>query len=419
VKSLDSIESWLKEARRAQQAGEKIPMMQDVALIHALNNPGQPTTLYNGMVAPYVPYGIKGAIWYQGESNLGDGILYADKKQALVQGWRKVWEQGEFPFYFVQIAPYHYGKSDDECVPRLWEGQYKALEIVPNTAMASTVDIGNIKDIHPRNKIDVGKRLSLIALGKTYGQDVKYKNPTMESVTLKGNQLVIKVADAELLKTKDGKEVKDFRVAGKDGEFADAIATINGSSITLQSDTVAEPISVKYAWHKIAEPTLVNEVGLPLLPFKKVYDPMGGKTNVALDKPYTTTDENQWGWNPGLTDGNFGEEAISCFATSNTPKFPKSVTIDLQKECDLGVILVGKPSIGSTKTVNVLLSSDGKEFKQVGSNVFNLKKAEKKIFTLNPVVKAKFIKLEFPDHHQESEKYDSNFIFISDVQAFE
>lgn len=153
---------------------------------HPLANRGAPTGLYNGMIHPIVPFAIRGAIWYQGEANRRDRGGYEGKMHALINGWREVWGQGNFPFLFTQLAPYNYGE-DTTMLPEVWEAQEKALA-VPNAGMVVTVDIGNPKDIHPRNKQDVGRRLALWALAKTYGRDeLVYSGPLYESMSVSGS----------------------------------------------------------------------------------------------------------------------------------------------------------------------------------------------------------------------------------------
>jgi sialate O-acetylesterase len=155
-----------------------------------LNSHGRPTGLYNGMVAPLVPYAIRGAIWYQGESNRGDGLAYEQKMHALINGWRQVWKQGDFPFYYVQLAPYRY-RGDSKLLPMIWEAQTNVLKM-KNTGMAVTVDVGNVGDIHPRNKQAVGKRLALWALAKDYGRkDLVYSGPLYKSHKVEGGAIRI------------------------------------------------------------------------------------------------------------------------------------------------------------------------------------------------------------------------------------
>ena len=182
-KGVVEYEKWLAGAKDAVEAGKSVSS-PPVWPAHKLDSHKEPTGLYNAMIHPLVPFGIRGAIWYQGESNLDDGMVYCDKMKALIGGWRAVWGQGDFPFYYVQIAPFRYrwGQPGPYRVPKLWEAQRAALAI-ENTGMAGTVDIGDLEDIHPKNKQEVGRRLALWALAKTYGfDDVVYSGPLYKSM---------------------------------------------------------------------------------------------------------------------------------------------------------------------------------------------------------------------------------------------
>ncbi len=139
------------------------------------------------MIHPLVPFAIRGAIWYQGESNLGDGMLYFEKMKALIMGWRSVWNEGDFAFYYVQLAPFHYNNSKPTLLPLMWEAQTDALSI-PDTGMAVINDIGNLKNIHPTDKQDVGKRLALWALAKNYGKQIVYSGPLYKSMDVDGSK---------------------------------------------------------------------------------------------------------------------------------------------------------------------------------------------------------------------------------------
>lgn len=236
-------------------------------------NPGGPTHLYNGMVYPLVPFGIRGALWYQGESNRGQGVAYEQRMHALINGWRSVWNQGDFPFLYVQIAPYKYVKppmtDPNHLLPQLWEAQTKVLAM-KNTGMAVTTDITNLDDIHPRNKQDVGKRLALWALAKTYGKpNIVYSGPLYKSMKVEGNKIRIEFDHVGGgLKSRDGKDLSWFTIAGKDGDFVDAKAVIDGPTVVVSSDAIAEPAAVRFGWNEIAEPNLMNAEGLPAGPFR-------------------------------------------------------------------------------------------------------------------------------------------------------
>ena len=228
-----------------------------------------PTILYNTMIHPLVPFAIRGAIWYQGEQNHGDGMRYFDKMQALIQSWRNVFLRPDAPFYFVQIAPYRYGSGQERALPQLWEAQTAALNI-PHTGMAVTSDIGNITDIHPNNKQDVGKRLALWALAKDYGQDnLVYSGPLYKSMAIEGSKIRLSFDHVGSgLASRDGKPLDWFLIAGENGRFVKAQAVIEGNTIVVSSDAVDKPIAARFAWHQEAQPNLINKEGLPAGPFR-------------------------------------------------------------------------------------------------------------------------------------------------------
>jgi len=176
---------------------------------------GQPTTLYNAMIHPLVPFAIRGAIWYQGESNHVEGKLYTEKMKALIQGWRQLWGS-ELPFYYVQIAPYVYGSENPAVLAEFWEAQSAALEI-PNTGMVVPSDIGNYKDIHPKNKQEVGRRLALLALKNVYGQsDLVCSGPTFKDMVLEGDKIRVRFDNIGVgLASRDGKPLNWFEVIGE------------------------------------------------------------------------------------------------------------------------------------------------------------------------------------------------------------
>ncbi|MFP6874958.1 MAG: sialate O-acetylesterase [Verrucomicrobiales bacterium] len=229
--------------------------------------------LYNGMIHPLLPYAIKGALWYQGESNNGEGMLYHEKMKALIAGWRSAWNKPQLPFYFVQLAPFNYG-GDRKKLPGIWQAQLETLK-VPNTGMAVITDITTVGNIHPPNKQDVGKRLSLWALAKNYGKkDIVYSGPIFDKADHAEGKDNITVHFQKLgskhhgLKTTDGKEPSHFEVAGKDGAWHAAQATIVfGDHLMVKSDKVAAPAYVRFAWDQAAVPNLVNDAGLPASPF--------------------------------------------------------------------------------------------------------------------------------------------------------
>ncbi len=238
--------------------------------LKVLSGKGGSSSLYNAMIAPLVPYAIRGAIWYQGESNLDRAFQYRTLFPAMIANWRSDWKQGNFPFGFVQIAPYRYKGQNPENYSELCEAQSMTLKSSPNTGMAVTADIGDVGNIHPKNKQEVGRRLALWAMAKVYGnKKLVYSGPIYKSMAVKGTQ--IKLSFNHLgsgLGTIDGKPLNEFTIAGTDKVFVPAIAAINGNEIVVSSDKVTNPVAVRYAWHDDAQPNLANKEGLPASSFR-------------------------------------------------------------------------------------------------------------------------------------------------------
>lgn len=233
-------------------------------------NPNVPTVLYNAMVSPLLPYGIKGAIWYQGESNAARAQQYRKVLPALIGDWRKRFGQGEFPFYIVQLANFMQkqpepGGSD---WAELREAQAMTGKNVPNSGIAVTIDIGEAADIHPRNKQDVGKRLALQALAKTYGKDLVAAGPEFKSAKVEGGAIRLGFDSVGGgLVAKDG-TLKSFAIAGEDKKFVWAEARIDGETVVVSSPQVAKPVAVRYGWENNPDATLFNKEGLPAAPFR-------------------------------------------------------------------------------------------------------------------------------------------------------
>ncbi|MDZ4792807.1 MAG: sialate O-acetylesterase [Bacteroidota bacterium] len=232
-----------------------------------------PSLLFNAMVSPLIPYSIKGAIWYQGESNADRAFQYRKSFPLLINDWRKQWSQSDFPFYFVQLSSYDptgNNNSKGSQWAELREAQTLTLSL-PNTGMAITTDIGNSNDIHPRNKQDVGKRLAAIALNKSYNENIVYSGPIYKSMKIEGNKIIISFNS-----TGSGLSVKDkygylkgFEIAGADKVFQYAKAYMEGTNIVVYSDGIVNPIAVRYGWADDAgECNLYNTEGFPAAPFR-------------------------------------------------------------------------------------------------------------------------------------------------------
>jgi sialate O-acetylesterase len=232
-------------------------------------NPNAPTVLYNAMLAPLTPYTIRGAIWYQGESNADRAVQYRTLFPAMIRDWRRAWGEGDFPFLFVQLANWQPRKPEpsESGWAELREAQTMTLAL-PATGMAVAVDIGEADDIHPRNKQDVGRRLALWALAKTYGRDVEHSGPLYSSHAVEGNTIRVRFNHAKGLRTSDGGEVEGFAIAGPDKKFVWAKARIGGDSVVVWSDAVSRPTAVRYAWADNPAANLYNGAGLPASPFR-------------------------------------------------------------------------------------------------------------------------------------------------------
>jgi sialate O-acetylesterase len=228
------------------------------------NGPGPhfPSALYNAMIAPVVPYGMKGVIWYQGESNAGQSKQYQTLFPAMIADWRTKWKLGDFPFLFVQIAPFN-GQP-----PEIREAQFLTLAKSKNTAMAVITDYGDAKDIHPKQKEPVGNRLSLAARALAYGEKIVYSGPLYKEMKVAGSEVAISFDHTGGgLVAKDG-DLKGFTIAGADGKFVPAKAVIKGDAVVVSAEGVIDPKAVRYGWINVPDVNLFNKDGLPASPFR-------------------------------------------------------------------------------------------------------------------------------------------------------
>jgi sialate O-acetylesterase len=235
-----------------------------------LGTPNAPCALYNGMIQPLLPFAIKGALWYQGESNAGMAKAYQTLFPAMIESWREAWGQGDFPFLFVQLANFMAVQPEPSEAgwAELREAQTMTLN-TPNTGMAVIIDIGEANDIHPKNKQDVAKRLYLAARSKGYGENIVYSGPLFESMAIQDGKAVLRFTHiGGGLVAKGGEPLKGFAVAGADGKFVWAQAKIEGETVLVSSDQVAEPVAVRYAWAHNPICNLYNKEGLPASPFR-------------------------------------------------------------------------------------------------------------------------------------------------------
>lgn len=232
------------------------------------------TALYNGMIAPWVGYGIKGAIWYQGEANRETANYYTKLFSAMVSDWRQRWGVGEFPFYFAQIAPFNYNSKNDgmnENSAYLREAQLKSLDVIPNSGMAILTDIGDSRTIHPANKEQVGKRFAYLALGKTYGKKgFPTTGPIYKEMKVNGKEIELFFDNAEPCLTSNHEHLGGFQIAGEDKQFYNANARFSkgNKSVIVTSDRVPNPVAVRYAFKDCPKATLFNIYGLPASSFR-------------------------------------------------------------------------------------------------------------------------------------------------------
>jgi sialate O-acetylesterase len=255
-------------------AGDWSFKVATVAITNSSNNPNShPTLLYNAMIAPLIPYTIKGVIWYQGESNASRAYQYRKAFPLLITDWRSHWGEGDFPFYFVQLASFNSANGNSEkgsAWAELREAQTKTLSL-PNTGMAVTTDIGEAGDIHPKNKQDVGLRLAAIALSNLYGKTMEFSGPLYQSQQKTGNKVILSFTHtgSGLAARDKYSYLRGFEIAGADQQWHYAKAHIDGDKVIVYQDGVGDPIAVRYGWADDAgDDNLYNKEGFPASPFR-------------------------------------------------------------------------------------------------------------------------------------------------------
>lgn len=234
------------------------------------NNPNVPTALYNGMIAPLLPFAIKGAIWYQGESNADRAWQYRRLLPAMIKDWRQRFGVGNFPFYIVQLAAFQPTAPDprENNWAELREAQALTARTVRNSGLAVAIDIGDAQDIHPRNKYEVGHRLALWALAQTYGKKVEHSGPWYRSMKVRDGKVVLKFDHVAGGLTARGDRLTGFAIAGADHKFVWAEAVIENNTVVVSSPDVPKPVAVRYAWDINPVGNLYNHAGLPAVPFR-------------------------------------------------------------------------------------------------------------------------------------------------------
>ncbi len=231
-------------------------------------NQNSPGVLYNAMLAPLMPFAIRGAIWYQGESNAGRAYQYRTLFPTMIRNWRSAWGY-DFPFYFVQLPNWRARQEapSESDWAELREAQAMTLREA-NTGMAIAIDVGEGEDLHPRNKLDVGRRLASLALANVYGKAIVPSGPLFDRFVIEGNKVRISFKYGQGLKTRDGGPVKGFAIAGADRKFVWADARIEGDKVVVSSPAILKPAAVRYAWGDNPLVNLYNKAGLPASPFR-------------------------------------------------------------------------------------------------------------------------------------------------------
>jgi len=268
-----SLEKWKQQVQTARAVGRRPPRRPRPPL--GPHHPHRASGLFNAMVAPVIPFAIRGTIWYQGESNAGRAEQYRTLFPAMIRDWRAAWSQGDFPFYFVQLANFRpiVATPGDSAWAELRDAQRFALK-EKNTAMAVTIDIGAANDIHPRNKQEVGRRLALAALANLYRDDLDdepapvWAGPLYESHTVEGNKVILRFRFGNGLRARGDDPLIGFSIAGADKRFLWAHARIEGNTVIVRHPRIKAPVAVRYGWADNPICNLVNADGLPASPFR-------------------------------------------------------------------------------------------------------------------------------------------------------
>ena len=263
----EALAKWKVAAELAKKDNKPAPKQPNLQQMPGATS-GSPSGLYNAMIAPLVPYAIKGAIWYQGESNAGRAYEYRTLFTSMIQDWRNQWKQGDFPFLLVQLAPFWANNSDGVHYAELRDAQLYSTTKLKNVGMAVITDVGDEKDIHPKQKEPVGARLALAARALAYGEKLVYSGPVYKAKKVEGSKVILSFDHlGGGLTAKEGK-LTGFAIAGEDGTFVDADAVIEGDTIVVSSPKVEKPANVRFGWKNFTKLNLFNKEGLPATPFR-------------------------------------------------------------------------------------------------------------------------------------------------------
>jgi sialate O-acetylesterase len=265
-----------KEMVEKAKAEGKTPPKAPVPPRKPEEDPNRPSVLYNAMINPIVPYGIRGAIWYQGESNASRAHQYRTLFPLMIKNWRDDWKQGDFPFLFVQLAPFMKIMKDpqESAWAELREAQILTTKALPNAGMAVITDAGDEKDIHPKAKDIVGTRLALAARALAYGQKIEYSGPVYDRMKVEGDKVVLTFKHVGGGLVAKGGPLTGFTIAGEDKKFVNAEAKIEGDTVVVSASGLAKPVAVRYGWANFPVVNLENKEGIPASPFRTDDFPM-------------------------------------------------------------------------------------------------------------------------------------------------
>jgi sialate O-acetylesterase len=261
-----AVQAWTEKQALAEARGEQFTERRPNAP-HGPDSPHAPASLYNGMIHPLLPMALRGALWYQGESNAGRASEYHPLFAAMISQWRRDFGQGDFPFYWVQLANFNSGDGAATPWAFLREAQTRTLAL-PETGQAVAIDIGNPDDIHPRNKQEVGRRLALIATAQVYGLSGDYSGPAFAAAEPGRGAMRVRFHHAVAGLTARDRPLQSFELAGADRVFHPATASIEGETVVVRSPKVPDPVAVRYAWRNSPVANLYNGAGLPAVPFR-------------------------------------------------------------------------------------------------------------------------------------------------------
>ncbi|MEM7477384.1 MAG: sialate O-acetylesterase [Planctomycetota bacterium] len=271
-----TLDRWVGMEKRFEELTSKSELSEGEkkqlgGLRRQMGGNARPSNIYNGVLKSHLGYGIKGAIWYQGESNAGRAYQYRHIFPMMIQNWRDEWGQGEFPFYWVQLADFRdeVAEPEESAWAELREAQTMSMKL-PNSGQAVIIDVGEGKDIHPRNKVVVGQRLARWALAKQYGFDIAYQSPTYTGMEKSGSKIVLSFSHVDGgWRPFDIREPIGFAIAGEDKKFVWAKAKVGkGNTIEVWSDEVPNPVAVRYAWANNPVCNMFDNMNLPLTPFR-------------------------------------------------------------------------------------------------------------------------------------------------------